>query len=121
MAVVLDEYGILSGIVTMNDLVEQLVGDLGDDEEKTRTQESVTKIDENTWKVNGRIALDEVTSALDITIIDKEYDTFSGYVFNLLGTIPPDGETADIETDKLVVNILEIEDHQIKTALIHKK
>lgn len=122
MAVVLDEYGVLSGIVTMNDLLEQLVGDLGDDVNDVEIKkESIVKLDDNTWKVSGRVEIEEVEAALGISVKDNEHNTFNGYVFNVLGTIPQDGESVDVETENLSINILEIDEHQIKTALVHKK
>ena len=122
LAVVLDEYGGLCGIVTMNDLVELLVGDLGDDENpEDRADESIEQIGERTWKIAGRAALDEVESLLGLRLPDEDYETFNGYIFSILGTVPQDGTTLDVETDLMLVHITDILDHQIESAVVEVK
>lgn len=122
LAVVLDEYGGLCGIVTMNDLVELLVGDLGDDDNpEDKPDDTIEQIDENTWKIAGRAALDEVEQLLGVDLPDEDYETFNGYVFSFLGTVPQDGTTMDVETDHLIIRITDILDHQIESALVTVK
>ena len=122
LAVVLDEYGGLCGIVTMNDLVEQLVGDLGDDNNSLQEKEEFIKqIDENTWEIGGRAEFEEVARLFGLTEDTQEFDTFNGYVFSVLGTVPQDGERVKTETDKLSIHIAEINDHQISLATVRLK
>lgn len=117
-AVVLDEYGGMTGIVTMNDLLEQIVGDL--DEEPTSEEEEpdIEKIDSKTWKIQGGAELDEVADTLKIELPIEEYDTFGGYIFGNYGTIPDDGSVFEISLPPLHVKVTEIKDHRIKKALV---
>ncbi|MEG1109030.1 MAG: hemolysin family protein, partial [Oscillospiraceae bacterium] len=89
-AVVLDEYGGLAGIVTMNDLLEQLVGDL-DDVEDANAPSDLEQIDEQTWRVRGSAELDEVAEKLQISLPTEDYETFGGWVLGQYGFIPEDG------------------------------
>ncbi|WP_226391577.1 hemolysin family protein [Ructibacterium gallinarum] len=118
LAVVLDEYGGMTGIVTINDLVEQLVGDLDLDEEKEPPAPLIEQIDSKTWKISGLAPLEEIAQALGIALPEEAYETFSGLVFDALGTIPPDGTTAETETENLMIKVLKIQDHQVKTAVV---
>jgi len=111
-AVVLDEYGGFSGIVTMNDLIEQLVGDLDE------TDEELKKIDENTWEVLGNVSLKFVTQVLNIELPLDEYETFSGFVFGMYGSIPDDGSVFEVDTDDLHIQVLQIKEHRIEKAVI---
>lgn len=117
MAVVLDEYGGMVGIVTINDLVEQLVGDLGDDA-AAEPEALIEKIDSKTWKIHGDATLAEVSRALDIALSGQEYDTFNGLVLDALAAIPPDGTTAEVETQGLSIKVTQIRDHQVATAVV---
>lgn len=116
MAVVLDEYGGVTGILTINDLIEQLVGDLGEDEE----EHTVEQLEENVWKISGGIPLEEVSEQLGISLSCEEYDTFSGLIFHHLQSIPEDGTDVEIEFSGLKIRVTEIEDHQVKTAIVQK-
>lgn len=121
MAVVLDEYGGMVGIVTLNDLVEQLVGTLGDaDDENGADAPRIIKIGENTWKIHGNIELADIEEATGIKLDDEEYDTFTGLAFGVLGIIPGDGQQSiDLEAGPLKIHISRIEGHQISEAVIN--
>lgn len=116
-AVVLDEYGGMTGIVTMNDLLEQIVGDL--DEEPTPEEEEpeIEKLDSKTWKIQGGADLEEVAEALNVDLPVDEYDTFGGYIFGNYGTIPDDGSVFEIDLPPLHIKVTEIKDHRIKKAI----
>ena len=118
LAVVLDEYGGMTGIVTINDLIEQLVGDLGDDEPEQHEQPEIEQIDSETWRIRGDASLEAVSAALGVSLPEEEYDTFNGLVFDALGAIPQDGATAEIETAGLVIKVTEIRGHQVETAVV---
>jgi putative hemolysin len=120
-AVVIDEYGGTSGIVTMNDLLEQLVGDLTDTEEETEERAEITQISDDTWEIQGVAPLEEVKDALQVGLPLEEYDTFGGYVFGVLGAIPEDGTTLTVETEDLTVNCTQIENHRLMLATVIKK
>ena len=108
----------MTGIVTMNDLLEQIVGDL--DEEPTPEEEmpDIEKIDSRTWKILGEADLEEVAETLNINLPIEEYDTFGGYIFGNYGTIPDDGSVFEINLPPLQVKVTEIKDHRIKKALV---
>lgn len=118
MAVVLDEYGGMDGIVTMTDLVERLVGDLGDDEPVDATKNLIKKISSDTWRVHGRASLEDLSEATGVFLNDRDYDTFNGLVFDALGTIPSDGEIMEIETSGLLIKIEEISNHKVEEATV---
>ena len=119
-AVVLDEYGGMSGIVTINDLLEELVGDMEDHYDKPNDVPLIERIDSNTWKIQGIMTLDELSKELGIIFPEEEYDTFGGFVFDLLGTIPEDGSTPEVEGLGLVIKVTEIKDHRMESAIVYK-
>ena len=117
LAVVLDEYGGVTGIITTNDLVEQLVGDLGDEIE----EEEVTLIEcihENTWRVHGSASLEEVSEAIGVSLVCEEYDTLNGLIYHQLGSIPGDGTNIEIELSGLSIKVMKLEKHMVDTAII---
>lgn len=118
-AVVLDEYGGTEGIVTINDLLEQLVGDLEDEDSPEEKPEGMEQIDNTNWKIYGNLPLDEVAEVLQIALPVEKYDTFSGFVFATYGSIPRDGSKIEVQTDKIQILITKIYEHQVEEALIH--
>ncbi len=123
MAVIMDEHGGMVGIVTVHDLIEELVGDLNNDiSDITEPDPYIEKADENTWKLFGNVPLEDLENEFGIELITEEYDTFTGMVFDFLGAIPSDGEQKiRIELPNMVVNIAKIENHQIAEAAISFK
>ena len=122
MSVVLDEYGGMVGIITMNDLIEQLVGDLGEDTpEEAAAEPHIEQLDENTWTIIGNVELLEIEQTLEVDVGVEEVDTFTGLVFGALDMIPNDGEQ-NIELDFKGLHILiqQVEDHQIALAQVSK-
>ena len=112
IAIVLDEYGGTAGLITMEDIIEELVGNIFDeyDEEELEYE----KIDENTYRISGSVSIYELRKILDIEDIPEgDYDTLSGYLIELLGRIPEDDETPEIETPKVTYKIEEYEDRRI--------
>lgn len=118
LAVVLDEYGGMSGIVTINDLVGQLVGELWDEESSQSKHSHIKQVAPDTWKIHGEAPLDEVSKALNLTLPQEKYDTLNGLIFDALGTIPQDGTTAEVRTEGLVIQVAEIREHQIEAAFV---
>ena len=120
-AVLLDEYGGVSGIVTMFDLLEQIVGDLDDDAPAAKAEpREIERIDSKTLMIRGEAPLDKVSKALGITLPEEceEYDTFGGMIFGSLGTIPEDGERFETELYGMQIKVKEIRDHRIERATV---
>lgn len=121
-AIVLDEHGGMVGIVTINDLVERLVGSFTDDAaEKTEEEQLIEKTGENTWRISGMAALADVAEELGVTLPTDDHETFGGYVFAELGSIPEDGTTCEVETEELTICVTGVSDHQMDTALVTVK
>lgn len=119
-AVVLDEYGGMTGIITINDLLGQLVGDLDDDETIPVQPPPIERIDSRTWKIQGYAPLELVTKQLGITLPeDEESDTFGGLVFGLLGTVPADGSTPELEAFGLQIKVTSIRNHRMERAVVY--
>lgn len=118
LAVVLDEYGGMTGIITIHDLVEQLIGDFDSDKQIKSSDELVEDIDSKTWKIYGDALLDDVSKRLGIALPSDEYETFSGFVFGVLGTIPQDGSTVELEAEGLMIKVTEIRDHKVEKAVV---
>jgi putative hemolysin len=91
MAIVVDEYGGTAGLVTTEDLIEELVGEI--DDEFDETENLIRKIDDKTYSVNPRIELDELTEIIKLDIPEGNYDTLAGFILNQLGHIPRCDET----------------------------
>lgn len=117
-AVVMDEYGGMSGIVTMNDLLEQLVGELEDEFIEENKEPDIEQIDSKTWKICGNISLDEVSERLNVTLPIEEYDTFGGFVFGSYGSIPDDGSEFEIDILSLHIKVIEIKEHRLEKAIV---
>ncbi len=115
-AIVLDEYGGMSGIITMNDLIEEIMGDLGDDQEEELPE--MERIDTGTWKIRGSASLEFVAEQLGINLPDDEYETFGGFVFGLLGNVPDDGSTPEIEDYGLHIKVKEVREHRMEVAIV---
>lgn len=120
LAVVLDERGGMDGIVTMYDLIEELVGDLNEEpEEFDKLDPTITKISENQWKIQGNIPLEDLHEETGLNFETEDYDTFTGLVFDVLETIPNDGpQEIEVELPEMKVSITRIEAHQIDEATI---
>ena len=118
-AVVIDEYGGTQGVITIHDLLELLVGTLGDRDEAA--VEEISEIGENEWSVIGSASLTDVSKALGVEIESEDYDTFGGYILSLYGSIPEDGSAFDIETEALKIHVSSVEDHRIEGTVVSLK
>lgn len=117
-AVVLDEYGGMCGIITVTDLVEQLVGDF-DDDEMLRQEPEIERLDSRCWKVCGSCSLHDVSRALEYAFPEEEYETFSGFLIGSLGEIPKDGTKLKMQVGPFQVRILDVCQHRIEKAIVH--
>jgi putative hemolysin len=103
LAVVLDEYGGTAGVVTFEDVLEELVGEIGDEYEGPQS-ETVRKIDDHTFEVDGRYHVDELNKQCRLNLPESEdYETIGGFVFSKLGYIPQSGETFEHDHLKFIV------------------
>jgi putative hemolysin len=111
MAVAIDEYGGTAGIVTIEDLLEEIVGNIFD--EYDVEEKEFEKIDDNTFIINGVASLDRVTEFLKVDLPIDDYDTLSGFLIGQLGRIPEAGETPVVEYDEIIFKVEEIEEKRI--------
>lgn len=111
LAIILDEYGGTAGIVTMEDILEELVGDIYDEYDKEESE--YEKIDENTYILSGNMPIFDVNKLLEADIPEGEFDTISGFLQDKLGRIPDDKENPVIETEKVTYKIEKSEDKRI--------
>jgi putative hemolysin len=118
-AVVVDEYGGTSGVITMHDLLEFLVGDLGDKDEQIVPE--IERLGETDWAILGSASLESVAKELDVDLKSDEWDTFGGYIIGLLDTIPDDGTTFELQTDNFIIRVERVEDHRIERTRVTKK
>lgn len=111
IAIVLDEYGGTAGMVTMEDILEEIVGEIYDEYDKET--DKFKKIDNNTFLFDASIALYDVEKFLDIDIDEEDVDTLGGYLIKKLDRIPKDGEKPIVETEKVTYKIEKVKDRQI--------
>ena len=111
IAIIVDEYGGTAGLITMEDILEELVGDIYD--EYDEEEKEFEKIDDNTYILSGSMTIYDVNKLLDADIPEGDYDTISGYLQDKLGRIPDDEETPVIDTEKVTYKIEEYEDKRI--------
>lgn len=111
LAIVLDEYGGTAGLVTMEDIIEELVGNIFD--EYDEEEKEFEKIDDNTFLISGSVSIHDLRKILGVEIPEGEYDTLSGYLIELLGRIPSDDEKPVIETKRVTYKIEDYEEKRI--------
>ena len=120
MAIVVDEYGGTSGLVTMEDLLEEIVGNIYDEFDQEDEQE-ITLIGENLWRISGSAELDTVAEALDMEFPDDlEVDTIGGLLFSMLNEIPADGEHPEADVCGLHLRAETIADRRVEWAIVSK-
>src|ERR1051325_7199748 len=90
MAIVVDEYGDIAGLVTMEDLLEEIVGEIAD--EYDRDEPAVQPVDDSTIRVNGRLQIDELSDLLEVELPNTEWDTVGGLMVGMLGRLPVKGD-----------------------------
>ena len=111
IAIIVDEYGGTAGLITMEDILEELVGDIYDEYDKV--EKEYEQIDDNTYLLSGSLPIYDVNKLLNAEIPEGDYDTLSGYLQEEMGRIPKDEENPIIETDKVTYKIEEYEDKRI--------
>ena len=118
MAIVLDEYGGVVGIVTLIDLLEEIVGDLNDIG-PVSPEETVVSISDNKWEVKGNIRLSDIEDATGVTFAAEDGDTFTGFLFQKFSMVPKDGAAKiELEIENMHIIIDKIKEHQVEHAII---
>lgn len=120
IAVLIDEYGGMSGLITLHDLIEALVGDLYELEDAVQSPQ-IQQIGENTWEIQGCADLEDVAEALGIELPTEEFDTYNGYVCDVIGRVPANGEIFSCETEDLSIQVHTVINHRIGDSTVIKK
>jgi len=119
MAVLIDEYGGFSGIVTIEDLVEEVMGNISDEyDEESDSEEEIRKIDDSTYLVDGLVNINEINDKLNLNLPSEHYDTVGGFVMDLIGTIPVEEEEYVVEYGSLVFKVEKIDEKRIELVKI---
>lgn len=116
IAIIVDEYGGFSGIITVEDLVEEIVGDINDEDDEEEF--GIRKVGENCYLVDGTTQLDELNENLNIDVKSDELDTLNGFLINLIGKIPLEDEEKEIKYNNIVFKIDEVSDKKIEKVRI---
>lgn len=118
MAVVVDEYGGTAGIVTLEDIIEAIVGNIQD--EFDREDEDVRRVDDYTFIIQGSADIEDAAKALGENFPEGDYDTLGGFIMNLLGYIPEDGSTPQTDYEDVHFSVLEVKDKRIMKVRAEK-
>ena len=118
MAIAIDEYGGTAGLITMEDIIEELVGNILD--EYDEEDPDIKKIDDNTFILSGTLTSYEIKKLFNVEIPEGDYETLSGYLLDRLGRIPDENEHPVIEDDNLTYKVEEMEDKRIKYVKVCK-
>ena len=116
IAIAIDEYGGVSGIVTMEDIIEEIVGDIQDEFDKE--QEDILEINNNVWICDARVDLDDLNEALEAEFPNEDFDSLGGFVFDLFGKVPVKYEKASWNEYDFIVQ--DMEGHRINQVKVIK-
>ena len=120
IAVVVDEYGGTEGIITMEDLLEEIVGNIYDEFDKAE-QPEILPLGENVWRVAGSAPISSLVDDLELPLPESDdYDTLGGLIVTYLNAIPKDGEEFDMEVDGVALHVEKIEDHRIESVVVRR-
>ena len=120
LAIVVDEYGGTAGVVTMEDLLEEIVGNIYDEFDPAEPQE-LEQLGENLWRVSGSLSVEDLAEELDMELPeDEDYDTVGGMLLSCLRTIPEDGSRPLVQVHGLELQAEKVEDHRIRSVLVRK-
>ena len=120
LAVVLDEYGELAGVITVEDLLEEIVGNIYDEFDPAEPKE-LEQLGENLWRVSGSLSVEDLAEELDMELPeDEDYDTVGGMLLSCLRTIPEDGSRPVVQVNGLELQAEKVEDHRIRSVLVRK-
>lgn len=115
MAILIDEYGGFSGIVTIEDLIEEVMGNIFDEyDEDYESSEYIQKVDNSTYIISGMVSIDEINEKLDIKLPSEHFDTVGGFVIDLIGSIPKEDEEHIVEYENLTFKVEKIDEKRIE-------
>jgi putative hemolysin len=117
IAVLIDEYGGFSGIVTMEDLVEEVMGDIEDEYDTAHFK--IKKMDDSTYLIDGLATLDEINNHLELQLYSENYDTLSGFLIDHIGSIPQENDDRTIEIENLVFKLESVKNKRIDKAKLY--
>lgn len=113
-ALVLDEYGGLSGVITLRDLIQLLIGDMLNEAE----EEEIISLDEGVWRIMGSASLEDVSDILNIPLPIEEYETYGGFIFSQFGKIPEDGSQFTIVSSGMEIQVKQVQNHRIGETIV---
>lgn len=116
-AVVIDEYGGMSGIVTMRDLLELLVGELTENTDEDKP-DNIIQTDDAEWIIRGCAPLEVVAQQLQLNLPSEKYETFNGFLCDFLGEVPDNGTSFDLEINGLSIHVNNVRHHRIEDAVV---
>lgn len=120
MAVVVDEYGGTAGIITIEDLLEEIVGDIFDEFDPAEPQD-LTQVGDGIWRVAGSMRVEDFAEEVDFDLPeDRDYDTVAGMILSVLPSIPVDGTTPTVKVCGLQFDVQTIEDRKILWSIVRK-
>ena len=119
-AVLLDEYGGMTGIVTLHDIIETLLGEIQEDDD-IEEPDSIQQIDSDQFRIYGQADIEDVEKALGISLEDEDCDTFGGYILNHYGQIPDEGSHFKVSLDLMDVYVKEVKNHRIGQTIVQIK
>ncbi len=120
IAIVVDEYGGTSGIVTIEDLIEEIVGEINDEFDE-EDEESVKKVGDNKYIVDAMLPIDEINDAVEIKLVESEdYDSLGGFIYSALGRVPEEKDLVKLEDEGLELRVLEVDNRRVVKVLIIK-
>ena len=121
MCIVVDEFGGTSGIITLEDLLEEIVGNIYDEDDE-QNKPDIVKLEDNLWRIAGSTQLDDISETLDIEIDyeTEDYKTLGGLIFSEIPSIPSDDSTLELEVKGLKIKVEKISDLRVEWALVSK-
>ena len=119
-AVLLDEYGGMTGIVTLHDIIETLLGEIQEDDD-IEEPDPIQQIDSDQFRIYGQADIEDVEKALGISLEDEDCDTFGGYILNHYGQIPDEGSHFKVSLDLMDVYVKEVKNHRIRQTIVQIK
>lgn len=119
-AVLLDEYGGMTGIVTLHDIIEALLGEIQEDDDIDEP-DPIQQIDADQFRIYGQADIEDVEKALGISLEDEDCDTFGGYILNHYGQIPDEGSHFKVSLDLMDVYVKEVKNHRIGQTIVQIK
>ena len=118
MAIVLDEYGGTSGIITIEDLIEEIVGDINDEFDGEHDEE-IRKVADNKYIIDAMLSIDRINEEIGLNIpVSEDYDSLGGYIYSALGRVPLEKDIVNNEEDEMELRVLEVDNRRVVKVLL---